>query len=77
MSSLHAELVGDSKGGACKVCTFLSRLDPATRAEWEQEIALPPTEVAHTAIVVALRRRMVSITEASVRRHRSDHVNLI
>jgi hypothetical protein len=57
---------------------FLSRLDPASRAEWEREIALRNVrggyEIPNTAIVVALRRRSVSIEEASVRRHRLNHV---
>lgn len=74
MPSLHEELVGESKGGACKVCTFLSRLDPVTRAEWEVEIARPMDEISHTAILVAMKRRAISIEEASVRRHRSNHV---
>ena len=73
MASLHDELVRESKGGACKVCTFLSRLDPATRAEWEREIALPVETISHAAIVVAMKRRNVSIEEASVRRHRRNH----
>jgi hypothetical protein len=72
MPSLHEELVGE-RGRACKVCTFLSRLDPVTRSEWESEIALPITEISHAAIVVALRRRGLSIEEASVRRHRRNH----
>lgn len=74
MPSLHEELVGESVGGACKVCTFLSRLDPLTRSEWEQEIALPVTTISHAAIVVAMKRRGLSIEEASVRRHRRNHV---
>ena len=74
MPDLHSELAGESKGGACKVCTFLHRLDPSARAEWEQEIALPLSEISHAAIVIAMKRRMVPIEEASVRRHRSNHV---
>jgi hypothetical protein len=74
MASLHDELLGESKGGACKVCTFLARLDPASRAEWQREIAMPITDITHTAIVVALKRRNISIEEASVRRHRANHV---
>lgn len=72
MPSLHEELVGE-RGRACKVCTFLSRLDSRSRAEWEQEIALPMTEISHAAIVVAMRRRDFPIEEASVRRHRRNH----
>jgi hypothetical protein len=76
MPSLHDELVGDSKRGACKVCSFLATLSEPERAEWEREIALPTTTISHAAIVVALKRRRVSIEEASVRRHRSNHVGL-
>jgi len=74
MTTLHDELVGESRGGACKVCTFLSHLDPVSRAEWEQEIARPTETITHTALVVALRRRNVMLEEASVRRHRKNHV---
>lgn len=76
MPSLHDELLADSRKGACKVCTFLSRLPAAERAEWEQEIAQPIKVITHAAIVVALRRRSVNIEEASVRRHRSNHVGI-
>ena len=72
---LHEELLGDSNRRACKLCTFLSRLPAGEREEWEREIALPMTTISHAAIVVALKRRQVSIEEASVRRHRSNHVN--
>jgi hypothetical protein len=72
---LHDELVAESKGGACKVCTFLARLDPATRSEWENELALPVETITHAAIVVALKRRSIPIEEASVRRHRKNHVS--
>lgn len=80
MPSLHDELLGETRAGACKLCTFLAQQDPATRAEWQRELALPAIatagqdNVAHAAIVVALKRRNVSIEEASVRRHRSNHV---
>lgn len=73
MSRLHDELVGDTRGGACKVCTYLHSLDAPTRAEWVAEIALPREIVSHAALVVALKRRGISIEEASVRRHRSNH----
>lgn len=74
MPTLHDELVGESVRGACKVCTFLSRLDPATRAEWEREVSLPVETISHAAIVVAMKRRGTNIEEASVRRHRRNHV---
>jgi hypothetical protein len=78
MPSLHDELIAE-KGGACKVCTYLSRLDPIEAAEWEVEIARPNPkgtgyDIPNTALVVALRRRKVNIEEASVRRHRLNHV---
>lgn len=77
MSTLHDELVGESKGGACKVCTFLAGLDPTTRAEWVHEIGiLDPKgdyQITHTALVVALKRRNVRVEEASIRRHRKNH----
>ena len=74
MTSLHAELVEETKGGACRVCTYVLGLPPLDQAVWTTEIALPLTIVSHMALVVALKRRGVSITEASVRRHRSNHV---
>jgi len=74
MPRLHDELVGDTKGGACKLCTYLHSLPPTERAEWIAEIKLPKEAVSHTAIMVALKRRGISIEEASVRRHRANHV---
>jgi hypothetical protein len=74
MPNLHDELLGETRSGACKLCVYLSRLDPVVRGEWQAEIALPKETVSHTAIMVALKRRGVSIEEASVRRHRSNHV---
>lgn len=71
--SLHAELAG-ATAPACKVCAFLSNFAPSEVAEWQVELALPINLVSNTAVVNALRRRGESITEASVRRHRSNHV---
>ena len=74
-NSLHEELLHESgKGGACKICSYLHTLDAATRAEWAKEIALPHEVVSHMALVVVLKRHGVSIEEASVRRHRNNHV---
>jgi hypothetical protein len=69
-SSLHAELAAEP---ICKVCRYLAGLTPAAREEWQREMALTTTEVAHTAIVAALRRRAVSVGESSVKRHRRNH----
>lgn len=73
MPSLHAELAGDSKP-ACKMCAYLSTLSSSEAAEWQAELALPVTVVGNTAVVNALKRRNVDVTEMSVRRHRSRHV---
>lgn len=74
MGALHEELAGETKKGACKLCTFLFSLPPASRAEWERELAQPIEEVGNSAVVVAMKRRGVGIEEASVRRHRRNHV---
>lgn len=74
MPSLHAELAGETRAGACKVCTYLFTLEPAARLEWQAELALPKETISHASVVTALKRRNVSIEEASVRRHRINHV---
>ena len=70
MSSLHDEL---SVGPACKVCAYLSTLTPEKAHEWSAELALPVSEVGNAAVVAALTRRGVIVTETSVRRHRTRH----
>jgi hypothetical protein len=70
---LHTELTGGTVT-PCKVCAYLGSLDPMLAEEWQQELALPVSEVGNTAVVTALKRRSVIVTEASVRRHRRSHV---
>lgn len=72
MSGLHDELAGESTT-SCKVCAFLTSLPPSLAEEWRRELALPVNIVGNTAIVRALSRRHVDVTEPSVRRHRSRH----
>lgn len=72
MPSLHDELAGAS-ASACKVCTYLTTLPAAEAEEWTTELARPVTVVGHTAVVNALARRRIAVTETSVRRHRSRH----
>lgn len=72
--SLHEELTAGSS--ACKVCTFLANLpESESAAEWVTELALPATIVSHTAVMRALRKRGVEVTESSIKRHRSNHVS--
>ena len=71
--SLHDELAGDTNL-PCKVCSYLSTLTAAEAAEWGRELALPIKVVGNTAVVIALARRGVQVTETSVRRHRAKHV---
>ena len=68
--SLHDELATPS---TCRLCAFLAGLAPSEAAEWRAELALPVTTIGNTAVVNALIRRDVDITEASVRRHRGRH----
>lgn len=58
---------------ACKVCAFLKSLPLAQAAEWADEMRLPVNVIGNTAVIIALRKRDVDITEASVRRHRRYH----
>ena len=70
MSSLHDELAASVP---CKVCDYLYGLLPQERDAWVAELALPVTKVGNTAVVRALARRGVTVTETSVRRHRAKH----
>ena len=72
MSGLHEELAGDSVP-ACKLCAYLNTIPLTVLTEWVAELALPVTVIANIAVVNALRLRGVSLTEASVRRHRANH----
>jgi len=72
--SLHDELAGDTNV-PCKVCAYLATLKAAEAAEWSRELALPINTVGNTAVVTALARRGVSVTETSVRRHRAKHAH--
>lgn len=71
MTALVEELVSTSTG--CKLCAYLSLLNPRSKGEWEEALLRPTREVGNTAIAAALGRRGVSLTEASVRRHRAGH----
>lgn len=70
--SLHEELQAGSQS-ACILCKFLAGESDKDLAEWWTELRLPVREVANMAVVRALKRRGVEITEASVRRHRENH----
>lgn len=71
--SLQDELEAAS-GPSCKLCAYLGTLASDQRAEWAAQLSRPVVEVGNTAVVSALHRRGVTITEVSVRRHRSRHV---
>lgn len=68
--NLHDEL---SATTPCKVCAYLETLPPSEADEWARELALPVSIVGNTAVVRALSRRKVEVTETSVRRHRNRH----
>lgn len=72
-SPLHAELAASNATG-CKVCAFLATCLPGVAVDWQDELRLPVAVVGNTAVVSALKRRGVDVTEASVRRHRGRHV---
>ena len=73
MTALHDELA-DGTQATCKLCAFLSTLDSdKNRTEWTRELALPVAVIGNISVVLALKRRGVSIEEASVRRHRKNH----
>lgn len=71
--SLHEELTRGASP-ACKLCAYLQTLGPFAEAEWNRELALPTSVVSHASVVTALAHREVDVTEASVRRHRRNHV---
>jgi hypothetical protein len=73
MTSLHDELAGATVGRSCRLCAFLDSMPPDVRRAWQTELALPVTIVGHTSVLNALRKRGVSVSDASVRRHRSNH----
>ena len=73
--SLHDELAVQQRPNTCTLCTFLESLVPPKRAEWERELALPPSVIGHSAVAKYLVKIGVSIEESSVRRHRSNHVS--
>jgi len=68
VSDLHSELVAPI---GCKVCAYICTLNPEAALEWVRELLDPA--VGNMAVTRALQRRGVSITEGSVRRHRSNH----
>ena len=60
-----------STASGCRLCLYLDSLED--REEWDSALAQPVTKVGNTAVVKALRKRGVVLTEASVRRHRVNH----
>ncbi len=70
--SLHDELTRATVV-PCKVCGYLATLHTAEAQDWARELALPIATVGNTAVVIALARRGVDVTETSVRRHRAKH----
>ncbi len=70
--SIRDELVaGTFTGNRCQLCAFLAIQSPAQRAQWEEELARPVSEVGNQSVVVALKRRRFTLSERSVRRHRT------
>lgn len=72
MSSLSEELASGS-APACKVCAYIESLAFSEQKEWHDELSKPVSAVGNTAVVNALHRRGVILTEVSVRRHRTRH----
>jgi len=73
LGDLHGELTSGS-APACKVCAYMCTLAPSEAAEWNTELSLPVGVVSNAVVVRALARRGVDLQEASVRRHRTNHV---
>jgi hypothetical protein len=70
--SLHDELVAGTRT-SCIVCAFLATLPVAEAQAWQHELVQPVRTISNLAVERALKRRGVSVTEASVRRHRRNH----
>lgn len=60
--------------GQCHLCVYLDSLPAVAQAEWKVALAKPVTMVGNTAIVEYLDESQMYTTEASVRRHRKNHV---
>lgn len=75
MVSLHSELTSPALN-ACKLCVYFGTLAPETAEEWAAELAQPVSVVGNTAVVNALQRRGVLVSESAVRRHRARHVTV-
>ncbi len=73
--SILSELTAGSTTG-CKLCAYLDTIPAQDRVEWDEALALPVQKVNHTTVVAVLRRRGVTLSEASVRRHRRNHDSL-
>lgn len=73
MPSLHDELRAETGEYTCKVCAYIDTLSAGEQDAWFKELASPVKVVGNTAVVNALKRRGVTVTETSVRRHRSRH----
>lgn len=72
MMNLQQELAADS-AAKCKLCAYLDTLPFPEADTWDSELAKPLTAVGNTAVVRALGRRGIVLTESGVRRHRSKH----
>lgn len=69
-----AEELQAGTSSACKLCSYLTTLTTAEAGDWQEQLRRPVNQIGHTAVVTALKRRGVDLTEVSVRRHRSRHV---
>jgi len=75
LSTLHEELVARHALTTCKLCMYLRTLSAQEHDEWQVELRWPNEVVSNTSVVRALERRGLHLDEASVRRHRSNHVS--
>lgn len=58
----------------CKLCFYISTLSQSTQDEWEEAMRQSVGVVPNANVVRYLAPRGVKLTEASVRRHRKNHV---
>jgi len=72
--SLHERLT-ETPTAACKVCAYILSLSQREQVEWQVELLLPLHVVSNMSIVRELKKHGVSVDEASVRRHRRNHVD--
>lgn len=55
----------------CHLCAYLNTIPAEMRDEWVFALRKPVSVVGNTAVVTYLQTAGVTITEASVRRHRA------